>query len=210
MRIGVLISGRGSNLDALLKAKAAGRLAHAQFAVVLSNNPDAPGLRHARDADVPAIVVNHRETGRDRDAHDRRVLEVARNAGCEALVLAGYMRIVGEVLLEAFPGRILNIHPSLLPAFPGLNAPRQALDWGVKIAGCTVHLVDSGVDSGPIILQRPVPVLPDDTEDALAARILEQEHIAIVDALEAFTDGRLRVEERRVRILSESEGNDDA
>ncbi|MBX3728032.1 MAG: phosphoribosylglycinamide formyltransferase [Candidatus Sumerlaeia bacterium] len=201
MRFGVLVSGRGSNLSALLDARAQGRLPEAVFRLVLSNVPGVRALEIAAAHGVATTPLDHRGFPGGRRAHDAAVRDALLAAGCEALVLAGYMRVIGPALLEAFPGRIVNIHPSLLPAFPGLEAPRQALEAGVRVSGCTVHFVDAGVDSGPIIVQRAVPVLDEDTPESLAARILEQEHAALVEAVDLLSRGRLVLEGRRVRRL---------
>lgn len=172
-RVGVLISGRGSNLQALIDAAAADRLG-GRVAVVISNVAGAPGLQRAAQAGIPAEVRDHRE--RPREDHDRAMLEVLRAHGVELVCLAGYMRLLSPTFVRAFPARILNVHPSLLPAFPGTDAVRQALVHGVKVTGATVHLVDEGLDSGPIVAQEAVPVEDDDTEETLAARVLEAEH----------------------------------
>ena len=173
-RLAVLVSGRGSNLQSILDACGRGAL-DARVAVVLSNRPDAAGLQRARHAGVEAVCLEAREV-HGRDAYDAAVASALRARGVDYVCLAGFMRIVGAPLLDAFPQRILNIHPSLLPAFPGLDAQRQALEHGVKVTGATVHFVDAGLDSGPIVLQTPVPVLGDDTVDTLSARILVEEH----------------------------------
>jgi phosphoribosylglycinamide formyltransferase-1 len=180
-RVGILISGRGSNMKALLSAMKDGRVA-ADPAVVVSNVPDAAGLDHARRQGVATAVVDHR-TIKPREAHDRAVLDILRQHRVDLVCLAGYMRFLSPTFIEAYRGRILNIHPSLLPAFPGLDAQRQALEAGVKVSGCTVHLVDETLDHGPILLQSAVPVLPDDTVETLSARILEQEHRLYPEAL---------------------------
>jgi phosphoribosylglycinamide formyltransferase-1 len=198
-RIGVLISGRGSNLAALLQAFADGRVPSPIVAVV-SNVPGAPGLEHARKAGVPVHEVDHRHS-RTRQEHDRKVAEILEGAGVTLVCLAGYMRLLSPWFIRRFPERILNIHPSLLPAFPGLHAQRQALEHGVKISGCTVHLVNEDLDAGPILLQAPVPVQEDDTEDSLSARILEQEHRLYPEALALLCHDRVRVEDSRARIL---------
>lgn len=198
-RVGLLISGRGSNMVALVDAMIAGRIA-AEPGVVVSNTPDAPGLAAAEARGVPTAVVDHRQL-RPREAHERHVLEVLRDTRVDTVCLAGYMRLLGPLLISAFEGRIFNVHPSLLPAFPGLNAQRQALEHGVKVAGCTVHLVDEQCDHGPIVSQAAVPVLEDDDEARLAARILEQEHRIYAEAMALHFAGRLRLEGRRVRIL---------
>jgi phosphoribosylglycinamide formyltransferase-1 len=193
LRLGVLVSGRGSNLQAVLDAIAAGRLA-ARVAVVLSDKPEAPALERARHAGVPVHVL---PTGGYRTrlstAAEAECVRVLRAHRVELVFLAGFMRILKETVLGAFGGAIINVHPSLLPAFPGLDAQRQALDYGVKVTGCTVHFVDAGVDSGPIIAQRAVPVLPDDTRDHLADRILAEEHALVVEVLGRFASGALPV-----------------
>jgi len=180
-RVGILISGRGSNMAALLSAMEEGRVP-ADPAVVVSNVPDAPGLELARAKGVPTAVVDHRGV-KPREAHDRAVLAVLREHRVDLVCLAGYMRFLTPVFVDAYRGRILNVHPSLLPAFPGLDAQRQALEAGVKVSGCTVHVVDETLDHGPILLQAAVPVLPGDTEETLSARILEQEHRIYPEAL---------------------------
>lgn len=193
--IGVLISGRGSNLQALARAIDDGRL-RARIVVVVSNRADAPGLGIARAIGAEAVVMPHREWP-SREAYDRALVDALRARGVSLVCLAGFMRLVGAPLLEAFPDRILNIHPSLLPAFPGVDAQRQALEYGVKVTGVTVHLVTPELDGGPIVLQRAVPVRDDDTADTLAARILIEEHRAYPDAIEAMLDGTWRLEGRR-------------
>lgn len=197
MRIGVLVSGRGSNLKAVLDACADGRLP-ARVALVVSDRPDAPALARAAEARVPSQVIPPAGFP-DRGAHDAAVVEALRAAGAEVVVLAGYMRLVTPTLLRAFPNRVVNVHPALLPAFPGLRAQRQALDYGVKVTGCTVHLVDEGVDTGPIILQAAVPVVEGDDEARLSARILVEEHRLLVEALRLMAEGRLSVAGRAVR-----------
>jgi phosphoribosylglycinamide formyltransferase-1 len=196
-RVGILISGRGSNMLALVDAMGRGEI-RAVPAVVVANEPGAPGLALAAARGVPTALVGHR--GLAREAHERKILEVLQAHRVALVCLAGYMRLVGPTLLAAFAGRMLNIHPSLLPAFPGLHAQRQALAHGVKVSGCTVHLVDEQCDHGPIVLQAPVPVEEDDTEQTLADRILEQEHRLYPRAVALFFEGRLRVEGRRVRL----------
>lgn len=195
-RLGVLISGRGSNLLAILDRIAAGAL-DAEVVLVLSNEPDAPGLEAARRRGVRTAVVDHRESP-DRETHDRRMAELLEAAGVRLVCLAGYMLLLSGWFVRRFAGRILNIHPSLLPAFPGVDAHRQALEAGVKVSGCTVHFVDEGLDSGPIIVQAAVPVLEDDTEETLAARILEVEHVLYSRAIGLYFAGKLRVVGRRV------------
>jgi len=198
VRLGVLVSGSGSNLQALLDAAARPDYP-AQVAVVLSNVPTAFALERARKANVPTEVVEHKGFAQ-REAFETRLVEVLRARGVELVALAGFMRIVGPTFLRAFPQRVLNIHPALLPAFPGLHGPRQALLHGAKLAGCTVHFVDEGTDTGPIIAQAAVPVLPDDDEAALAQRILAEEHQLYPRVVRWVAEGRVRVEGRVVRI----------
>jgi phosphoribosylglycinamide formyltransferase-1 len=195
-RLGVLISGRGSNLQALIDAIADGRL-QASIAVVISNRENAAGLQRARAAGIEAICLPHLGWP-SRDDYDRALVRELLARGVGLVCLAGFMRLVGAPLVEAFPHRIVNIHPSLLPAFPGLEAQRQAIEHGVKVSGVTVHLVTAELDAGPIIVQRAVPVLPGDTTDSLAARILEEEHRAYPEAVQAILDGSWRVEGRRL------------
>lgn len=196
--LGILASGRGSNCAAILRAQKEGRL-RGRVALVLSDRPEAPVLEVARTFGVPGRYLDPGRKGArlTAEAEDAYVAAL-REAGVEWIALAGFMRIVGQRLLGAYSGHILNIHPSLLPAFPGLAAQRQALDYGVKIAGCTVHFVNEGVDTGPIILQSAVPVLDTDTVEALEARILEREHALYVDALNLVFSGRYRTDGRRV------------
>jgi phosphoribosylglycinamide formyltransferase 1 len=195
-RLAVLISGRGSNLRAILDAIAEGSL-DAAIAIVISNKPDASGLSQARAAGVESV---HLAPGAyaDRDGYDRAIVDLLRPLDIALVCLAGYMRLVGPVLLEAFPNRILNIHPSLLPSFPGLHAQRQALEHGVRVSGATVHLVDGGLDAGPIVLQAAVPVLDDDTVERLSERILVEEHRLYPEAVRILLDGRWTVTGRRV------------
>jgi phosphoribosylglycinamide formyltransferase-1 len=206
--LGVLASGRGSNLQAILDQVAAGCLP-ASVAVVVSDVPDAYALERARAAGVPAVFVDPRAAG-GKSAFEEQVAAVLRAHGVGLVALAGYMRVCGPVLLAAFPGRILNIHPSLLPAFPGLHVQRQALGHGVRFSGCTVHFVDAGVDTGPIVAQAVVPVLDDDTEETLAARILRQEHRLFPHAIRLFAEGRLRLSGRRVIVDAPAPGADAA
>lgn len=198
LKIGVLASGSGSNLQAIIDASQMGMIP-VEVALVLSDKPDAYALRRAEQAGIATAVVRPAEYAA-REEYDAEIVRLLQQAGVEAVALAGYMRLVTTVLLDAFPQRVLNIHPALLPSFPGLHGQRQAFEYGVKVAGCTVHFVDAGLDSGPIILQAPVPVLEDDDADTLAARILEQEHIIYPLALKLLAEGRLTVEGRRVKI----------
>lgn len=199
-RLGVLISGRGSNLQSILDAVAAGRL-DATVAVVLSNRPGAPGLLRAREAGIETVCLSHRDYA-ERDLYDQAIAEVLRSHRVDLVCLAGFMRLIGRPLLEAFPQRILNIHPSLLPAFPGLDAQSQALAHGVRVAGATVHLVTADLDGGPIVLQAAVPVFDDDTADTLSARILVEEHRLYPEAIAIVLQGEWCVEGRRFLRLS--------
>jgi len=180
-RLGVLISGRGSNLKAIIDAIADGRLA-ATIAVVISNKADAPGLEHARAAGIETLVLNHKAFA-SREDYDRAMVQALTERGVGTVCLAGFMRLLSPVFVAAFPNRILNIHPSLLPNYRGLHPQQQALDDGATVSGATVHIVNTELDAGPIVLQREVPVLPGDTADTLAARILEAEHLLYPEAL---------------------------
>lgn len=193
--VGVLISGRGSNLQALIDAIAEGRL-RATIGVVISNRAGAAGLERARAAGIRAAVIDHREFAA-RDAFERAVVAELRAAGVRVVCLAGFMRLVGATLLDAFPDAVLNIHPSLLPSFPGVDAQKQALQHGVKISGATVHLVNAELDNGPIVLQAAVPVRADDTAETLAARILIEEHRLYPEAVRTILDGGWAVDGRR-------------
>lgn len=196
MRLAVLLSGRGSNFSAIHQAIVDGKL-DAEIVCVISNQPDAPGLARARELGLSAHSINHRDYS-TRAAHEEEVLRVLTQAEPNFICLAGYMRLLTPVFTAAWPHRIINIHPSLLPAFPGVDAQAQTLAYGVKVSGCTVHFVDENLDAGPIIVQRTVPVRDDDTADTLAARILEQEHVAYVEALVALGTRRWRIDGRRV------------
>ena len=196
MRLAILLSGRGSNFAAIHEAIVRGEL-DAQIVCVISNRPGAGGIEHARALGLPAHVVDHRGF-ESRVAHEAEVLMLLENARPDFIALAGYMRLLSPAFIAAYPMRIINIHPSLLPAFPGVDAQAQAVAYGVKISGCTVHFVDENLDAGPIIVQRAVAVRPDDDASTLAARILEEEHIAYVEALGKLASGNYRVEGRRV------------
>jgi phosphoribosylglycinamide formyltransferase-1 len=196
--LGVLLSGRGSNLQAILDAIRDERL-DARVGIVISNVAGAPGLERAGTAGVPTAVIPHRAYP-SREEFDAKVVDCLREHGVDLVCLAGFMRIVSPVLVRAFPGRILNVHPSLLPAFSGLHAQRQALEHGVKVTGATVHLVDEELDHGPIVLQGAVPVLEDDDEETLSARILKEEHRLYPEAIALVLDGRVRVSGRRAVI----------
>ena len=198
-KLGVLVSGRGSNLQAILDAARRNALS-ARVAVVISNKADAPALDRARAQGVETLFLDPRQYA-GREAYDRALAEALRARKVDLVCLAGFMRILSPEFIRAFPGRIINIHPSLLPAFPGLHAQRQALEHGVRITGCTVHFVDETVDTGPILLQAAVPVEEDDDEERLAARILEQEHRIYPEAIQLIADQRVRIEGRRARIL---------
>ena len=199
LRVGVLASGRGTDFQSLVDARDRGDLP-VDLAILICNVPGAPVLERAKKADVPALVVDHRPFGKDREGFEREVVKALRNARTDLVVFAGFMRLVTPYFVGQFPMRIMNIHPSLLPAFPGTHAQRDALEAGVKVTGCTIHFVDASLDGGPIILQKAVPILEDDTEETLAARILEQEHVFLPVAVRLFAEGRVKVEGRRVRI----------
>jgi phosphoribosylglycinamide formyltransferase-1 len=194
----VLASGRGSNFQALIDAMKAGSLP-ARCRRLITDNPSAYAIRRAEAAGIPVTVLDFASFP-DRAAYERTLLGEMQATGADLFVLAGYMRILGREIVEAFPRRIMNIHPALLPSFPGLHAQRQALEHGVRVSGCSVHLVDTGTDTGPIVLQRCVLVEQDDTEESLAERILEEEHRILPEAVRLFLEGRLEWEGRRVRI----------
>lgn len=202
LRVAVLASGRGSNLQAVIDAIEAGEV-HATIVAVISNKKDAAALERARKHGLPDLFVDPKPfAGRpdSREAYDRALLEVLEKHNVELVLLAGYMKIVTAVLVNAYANRMMNIHPSLLPSFPGLEVQKKAIEWGCKLAGCTVHFVTEGVDEGPIILQAAVPILDGDTPDTLAARILVQEHKIYPRAVQLFAEGRLHVDGRCVRI----------
>ena len=203
-KLGILLSGRGSNFEAIADSIKAGRL-QAEIAIVISNRPDAPGLESARRRGLNAQLIPSK--GRVREEHDAEVVAALKGAQVDLVCLAGYMRLLSPEFVRAFPNQIVNIHPSLLPAFPGMDAQKQALEYGAKITGCTVHFVDEHLDHGPIILQKTVPVLDSDDVHALSARILEQEHSAYSEAIGLILSGELEVIERRVlRKRAHSEG----
>lgn len=195
-RLGVLISGRGTNLQALIDAIATGKL-QAEIAIVISDRQEAAGIARAAKAGIPVQVIPWEGEER-RDEYFQQVGDVLTRARVDLIVLAGFMRILSKNIIQRFPQRIINIHPSLLPAFPGLRAQKQALEYGVKVSGCTVHFVDEGLDSGPIIVQKAVPVYPGDTEETLAQRILEKEHQALPEAVDLVLHHNLKIEGRRV------------
>ena len=195
-RIGVLLSGRGSNFEALAESVAAGRIPNAEIAIVISNREVAPGLDRAKARGIPARAIPSK--GLEREIYDRQVVAVLNEQKVDLVCLAGYMRLLSPFFVASFPNRILNIHPSLLPSFPGLESQRQALEYGVKFAGCTVHFVDENLDAGPIILQSVVPVKDDDTEESLSAKILQEEHKIYSEAVRIVLEGRYKIEGRRV------------
>ena len=199
VRLGILVSGRGSNMRALLSAIGADRVG-AIAAVVVSNRVTAPALEYAAELGVPTAVVEHRRFNGDRAAFERALDETLSAHRVELVVLAGFMRVLSSFFVQRWSGRIVNIHPSLLPSFPGLHAHRQALQAGVKVSGCTVHFVDEGTDTGPIIAQATVPVLEGDTEDSLAARVLVEEHRLLPEAIALIAAGRVSIQEGRARI----------
>ena len=202
LRVAVLASGRGSNLQAIIDAIENGQI-HSKIVAVISNKKDAVALERARKHGLPDVYVDPKPfAGRpdSREAYDRALLEILTSYDVELVLLAGYMKIVTAVLVNAYTNRMMNIHPSLLPSFPGLDVQKKAIEWGCKLAGCTVHFVTEGVDEGPIILQAAVPILDGDTSETLAARILIQEHKIYPRAVQLFAEGRLRVEGRRVLV----------
>jgi phosphoribosylglycinamide formyltransferase 1 len=194
-RLGILLSGRGSNFEAIANNVASGAIA-ASIAVVISNRPDVRGLEVARVRGLRAMAIPSK--GMDREAYDRQLIEEFRRYDVELVCLAGYMRLLSASFIREYPNRILNIHPSLLPAFPGLDAQHQALEYGVKVSGCTVHFVDEYLDAGPILLQATVPVYDDDSEETLSARILKEEHKIYSQAIQIVLSGKYRIEGRRV------------
>ena len=202
VKLGVLISGTGSNLQAIIDAILRGNL-KAEIRLVISNRTDAPGLERARRHGIETAVIEHRKFA-SREDFDGALLAALLDRSVELIALAGFMRLLSPVMLDAFPGRIMNIHNSLLPSFPGIHGPRDAIEYGVKLAGCTVFFVTPGVDVGPVIVQAAVPVLPGDDEQRLAARILQQEHRILPHAIALFQQGRLEIEGRRVIIKGDS------
>ena len=204
-RIGVLLSGRGSNFEALADSVAAGRIPGAQIAVVVSNRDGAPGIDKAIQRNIATRVIPSK--GLEREAFDRQVVAVLQEHKVDLVCLAGYMRLLSPYFVAAFPDRILNIHPSLLPAFPGLESQRQALQYGVKFAGCTVHFVDENLDAGPIVLQAVVPVLDGDTDAILSERILAEEHRIYTEAVKIVLSGKFKIVDRRVVRTNEASKN---
>ncbi len=208
IRIAVLASGRGSNLQSIIEESQAGRL-DAEIVLVASNKADAVALERAGEAGIATCAIDHRQF-KNREDFDREMVAALREARVDLVILAGFMRLLSNVFIEAFPHRIMNIHPSLLPAFPGLDVQRKALEYGARFSGCTVHFVDGGLDTGPIIIQAVVPIHEDDNEESLSARILEQEHRIYPRAIQLFAEDRLRIEGRRVRILNPDRPEDRA
>ena len=200
-KLGILLSGRGSNFEAIADSIQAGRL-NAEIAIVISNRAEAPGLQSAKRRGLNAVLIPSK--GRVREEHDADVIAALHHAQVDLICLAGYMRLLSHHFIQAFPNRILNIHPSLLPAFPGLEAQRQALEYGARISGCTVHFVDEHLDHGAIILQKAVPVLDSDDEHTLAARILAQEHIAYSEAIRIVLEGNFEIVGRRLLRIAPS------
>ena len=198
LRIAILASGGGTNLQSIIDQCLQGRL-DAEICLVLSNNPEAGALKRAGLAKIEAICIDHRKFN-NREEFDQAVVTTLKKAKIELVVLAGFMRIISDIFLQAFPQRIINIHPALLPAFPGLHVQQKAIEYGAKFSGCTVHLVDAGVDTGPIIAQAVVPIFPDDCQDSLAARILKQEHKIYPQTIQWFAENRVKVIGRQVHI----------
>lgn len=196
--IGVLVSGSGSNLQSIIDHIEGGTL-DAEIKVVLSNNPDAYALERCRKHQISSVVLDHRQFDR-RESYDRRAIAILESSGVELVVMAGFMRILSPEFFRAFPQRIINIHPALLPAFPGMHVQQKALEYGVKFAGCTVHFADEGIDTGPIIIQSVVAVHQDDTADTLSARILKEEHRIYPQAIQYYAEGRIVIEGRKVLI----------
>lgn len=200
LKIGVLASGRGSNFQAIIDEIEAGKIP-AKIEILIVDNPNAYAIERAKKHRIPYLFINPKDF-RSKEAFYEKIRDELLSKDVELVILAGFMRIVKKPLLDAFPNRIMNIHPALLPSFPGLHGQKQAVDYGVRISGCTVHFVDEGVDSGPIIIQAAVPVHPDDTEDSLSERILKLEHKIFPEAIRLFAEGRLKVEGRKVKILN--------
>ncbi|MCE5211746.1 MAG: phosphoribosylglycinamide formyltransferase [Deltaproteobacteria bacterium] len=198
LKLGVLISGNGSNLQSIIDHIEKGSL-QAVIKIIISNNPDAYGLSRAKKHGIPFVVLKNGNF-KNKEDFDAELVRILKDNGVELVILAGFMRIISPDFIKAFSGKIMNIHPALLPSFPGLHGQRQAVEYGVKFSGCTVHFVNEGVDTGPIIIQSAVPVLDDDTEDTLAARILKEEHRIYPQAIQLFADGKLEIKGRKVRI----------
>lgn len=208
IRIAVLASGRGSNLQSIIEESQAGRL-DAEIVLVASNKANAGALQRAEEAGIATCVIDHRQF-KNREDFDREMVAALREAKVDLVILAGFMRLLSNLFIEAFSHRIMNIHPSLLPAFAGLDVQKKALEYGARFSGCTVHFVDGGLDTGPIVIQAVVPIHEDDSDDSLSARILEHEHRIYPRAIQLFAENRLRVEGRRVRILNPDQPEDRA
>jgi len=206
IKLGVLVSGRGSNLQAIIDNIEKGALS-VEIAVVISDQPDAYALERARKHNIPAVHVSAKGYKGKRDAYDTLLVQELQKRSVDLVCLAGFMRIITPALIKAFPNRIMNIHPAILPAFPGLHVQKKALEHGVKFSGCTVHFVDEGMDTGPIVVQAVVPILDNDTEDGVSERILKQEHKIYSRAIQLFAEGKLRIEGRRVLSSSSDERN---
>jgi len=200
LKLGVLISGNGSNLQSIIDYIEKGKL-QAVIKIVMSNNPDAFGIQRAEKHKIKTVILKQKDF-KSKEEFDQNIINILQENSVDLVVLAGFMRIISPALLKAFPHRIMNIHPALLPAFPGLHAQKQAFDYGVKMTGCTVHFVDEGVDTGPIIIQAVVPVYDEDTQDSLTERILKEEHRIYPQAIQLFADGKLRIQGRKVLIKS--------
>ena len=200
LKLGVLISGNGSNLQSIIDHIEKGSL-KAVIKIVISNNPDALGLKRAEKHSIPWVVLKNSDF-KSKEDFDLKLIKTLKDNGVDLVVLAGFMRIISPAFLKAFTHKIMNIHPALLPSFPGLHGQKQAVDYGVKFSGCTVHFVDEGVDTGPVIIQSVVPVLDDDTEESLAARILKEEHKIYPRAIQLFADGKIEIKGRKVYIKS--------
>ena len=198
MKIGILISGRGSNMVAIVEAVQSGQIPDSKVVVVICDRSSADGIQKAIDRNIETVVVTRRAKTRTREEHDSEMIAELKKRGVELVCLAGYMRLLSKIFVRTFPNQILNIHPSLLPAFPGLEAQQQAIDYGVKISGCTVHFVDEHLDHGAIILQKAVPVKDDDTAETLSERILEDEHTLYIKAIKQLVTGKVEIDGRRV------------
>jgi phosphoribosylglycinamide formyltransferase 1 len=201
LKLGILISGNGSNLQSIIDHIEKGSL-KATIKIVISNNPDAYGLTRAKKHGIPVVVLKNGDF-KNKEDFDLELIRILKNNSVDLVILAGFMRVLTPALLKAFPQKIMNIHPALLPSFPGIHGQKQALEYGVKLSGCTVHFVDEGVDTGPIIIQSAVPVHNDDTEETLAARILKEEHRIYPQAIQFFAEGKIEIKRRKVRIKTE-------